>query len=354
MNETHGFLTLGHSNWTICSLWSWFCSKIFHLFSFHTGRTNFLLPQREEGRKEQGLKMEKRESPRSEWDAGISDLVAIKFDHLIKFDLHSLKLILFQNVSTFSPFILGGPIFYYPRERNWREQGMKMGKRESPKGNNTQGFLTLENSNWNLCSLWSWFCSKIIPPFYLTYWEDQFLITPERGRKEQGLKMGKRESPKSEMRHETQGFLYLRTIWNLLNWFLSKTFPPFTPPPVINHLFVLQREGGRRAKYWKGNSTFSFRVSFAYACRATFRPAERAKANDVIEILSTNSVCGCAVAAVAAKVLDWIKWDHQSFFAICHALPCRQRHGKRRGQARCEENGLKTETWQTWLMANGW
>ena len=47
-NEIQGFLTLGHSNWTIC-LFSWFCSKKIYLLNFHTGRTNFLLPQREEG-----------------------------------------------------------------------------------------------------------------------------------------------------------------------------------------------------------------------------------------------------------------------------------------------------------------
>ena len=29
LNETQGFLTLGHSNWAICSLLSWFCSKNF-------------------------------------------------------------------------------------------------------------------------------------------------------------------------------------------------------------------------------------------------------------------------------------------------------------------------------------
>ena len=29
MNETQGFLYLWHSNWTICSLLSWFCFKIF-------------------------------------------------------------------------------------------------------------------------------------------------------------------------------------------------------------------------------------------------------------------------------------------------------------------------------------
>ena len=96
VDETQGFLTLGHSNWTICRLLNWFCPQHFHLFAFHTGRSNFLLPQRKEGRKEQGLKMGKRKSPKSEWNTGVSDLWAFKMDHL-----RPVKLILFYQISTF-------------------------------------------------------------------------------------------------------------------------------------------------------------------------------------------------------------------------------------------------------------
>ena len=57
----------------------------------------------------------------------VSSLFAFKFDHLQPF-----KLILLQKLSTFLPFILGRPIPYYPfKER--REQGVKMGKRDSLK-----------------------------------------------------------------------------------------------------------------------------------------------------------------------------------------------------------------------------
>ena len=56
--------------------------------------------------------MGKRESPKSEWDSVVSDLVAFKLDHL-----QPVMLILFQNISTFLPFILGGQISYYPGER---------------------------------------------------------------------------------------------------------------------------------------------------------------------------------------------------------------------------------------------
>ena len=56
----------------------------------------FLLPQREEGRKEQGQKIGKQESPKSELDTGVSDLGAFKLDHL-----QPAKLILFRKCSTF-------------------------------------------------------------------------------------------------------------------------------------------------------------------------------------------------------------------------------------------------------------
>ena len=39
VNDTQGFPTPWHSNWTTCRLLSWF----FHLFIFHTGRSNSLL-----------------------------------------------------------------------------------------------------------------------------------------------------------------------------------------------------------------------------------------------------------------------------------------------------------------------
>ena len=56
VNEILGFLYLGHSNWTICSLLSRFCSKIFPLFRSLYWGSLFLLPQREENWKlEKGI-----------------------------------------------------------------------------------------------------------------------------------------------------------------------------------------------------------------------------------------------------------------------------------------------------------
>ena len=42
-----------------------FVTNIFHLFTYHTGRSNSLLSHREEERKQQGLKMGKRDSLKS-------------------------------------------------------------------------------------------------------------------------------------------------------------------------------------------------------------------------------------------------------------------------------------------------
>ena len=58
VDETKNFLTLGHSNWTICSLLNCFCSKIFSRFYPASPIMNhFFILQREEGRKQQGQKM---------------------------------------------------------------------------------------------------------------------------------------------------------------------------------------------------------------------------------------------------------------------------------------------------------
>ena len=70
-----------------------------------------------------------------------------------------------------------------------------MGKGKLPKVNETLGFQTQGHENWTIWSLLNWFCSKN----NLSYWELQFLIIPERGRKEgAGAENGRREASKSE------------------------------------------------------------------------------------------------------------------------------------------------------------
>ena len=118
-------------------------------------RSNFLLPQREEGMKEQALKMGKRESPKSEWDTGVSVLGAFKLDHL-----QPVEPILSQKFSTFLPSywevqFLNPPDSQRARERGKKVQGLRKGY--PSKVNETQVFFTLDPSNWNIVSLFNWF-----------------------------------------------------------------------------------------------------------------------------------------------------------------------------------------------------
>ena len=62
--ETQWFLTLEHSNRTICSLLNWNVLKWFHLFTQPPIINHFLLPQREGGRKEQGQNIGKGIHPK--------------------------------------------------------------------------------------------------------------------------------------------------------------------------------------------------------------------------------------------------------------------------------------------------
>ena len=142
--------------------------------------------------------MGKRDSHKSEWDTGVSVPGAFKLDHL-----QPVQLILLPNFPTFLSFILGGPISYYPSERKkGSSRGWKWEKGIHTKVNETQGFQYLGHSNWTICSLFSRFCSLIFPPSCLSYWEVQFLITQEIGRKEAaGAEIGEKGFTQKWMRH---------------------------------------------------------------------------------------------------------------------------------------------------------
>ena len=108
---------------------------------------------------------EKREYLQSALDwmrKGVSDPGSFKLDHL-----QSVKLILSQKSSTFFTKPPKINHFLLPqREEGRKGQGLKMGKGNSSKVNDTKGFLTLGHSNRTNCSLLNWFCPKRIPPFY--------------------------------------------------------------------------------------------------------------------------------------------------------------------------------------------
>ena len=74
--------------------------------------------------------------------------------------------------------------FILQGEEGRKEQEQKMGKGNTSKVNKTQVFMYLEHLNRTNCYLLSRFWSKKIWPFQLSFWEVQFLITPERRRQE--------------------------------------------------------------------------------------------------------------------------------------------------------------------------
>ena len=156
--------------------------------------------------------MGKRESPKSWGDTGDSVHGAFKMDYL-----QHAKLISFQKISTFWPFILGGPIPYYPRERRkGSSRGRKWEKGNHPKVDETQGFQYLGHSNWTIWSLLNWLCSKKFPTFCPSYWEVQLLITPETGRKEAaGTENGEKGITQKLRRH--RGFC----TWGIQNGLLA-------------------------------------------------------------------------------------------------------------------------------------
>ena len=156
-------------------------SIFYHVFV----ATRVLLQCRKrQGEKRAGAENGKKELFQSEWHQGVYDPGAFKLDHL-----QPVKQILFQNISHFYPISNSKPIIFTP-ETGMEEEaglGLNMRKGNSPKVNETQGLLTLGQSNWTICSLLNRFCSKIFPIFTLPPIINQFsLLQRQGGRKEQG------------------------------------------------------------------------------------------------------------------------------------------------------------------------
>ena len=70
--------------------------------------------------------MRKRDSPKNGCDRGVSVPGVFKLDTLLP-----VEVILIQNFLTFLTFILGAPIYYYPRDRKGKQQWLEMGKRDA-------------------------------------------------------------------------------------------------------------------------------------------------------------------------------------------------------------------------------
>ena len=113
------------------------------------------------------------------------------------------------------------------------------------------GSMTLGHSNWTICSLLNWFRSKKNPPFYPASHNKPVLITP-RKRKERA-ESEKKEPPKvNETQGFLTPGHSNPTIYSLLNWFCSKKCPPFYPASHNKPVLITprkRREG--RSRGWK-------------------------------------------------------------------------------------------------------
>ena len=96
IDETEGFQCLGHSNWTICSPLSLFCSENFQLFHLYIERPILIYPWQR--RAENG----KREYYKHWWNRGISLPGAFKIGPFAALEAH---------------FVQKRPIPYYHSER---------------------------------------------------------------------------------------------------------------------------------------------------------------------------------------------------------------------------------------------
>ena len=106
MDKTKEFGCLGHSNWTIGSLLSHFCSNNFPTFSLSYWEANSYYPR--------GLILRKGKSFnfRNGQDRGVWVPGAFKLEHW-----QPVKPLLFQQFSNFFTFILGGQ-FLLPHRAN--------------------------------------------------------------------------------------------------------------------------------------------------------------------------------------------------------------------------------------------
>ena len=145
--------------------------------------------------------------------------------------------------------------FIVQREEGRKEQGMEIGKGNSPKVDGTQGFLTLGHSNWIIGSLLNWFCQEIILPFCPASHNNPILYSAERGRKEgAGDGNWKRELPKSGWHTGVSDLgAFKLDHWQPVDLILSRNYSAFLPslPWQPNSLYCRERKEGAGAGNWK-------------------------------------------------------------------------------------------------------
>ena len=156
MDESQWFLSSGHSNWTFCSLWSGFCSKMFPPSRSVYWRVQFLLPQRRKREKGIHQKMDETQGFLSLWYSNWTICSLLSGFYTGESNSYYVKWILFQNVSTLLIFILVTPILINPE--------LKMRKRDSSKNGWDTWFLYLGHSNWTIAQ-----CAAIAQPLIIFF-----------------------------------------------------------------------------------------------------------------------------------------------------------------------------------------
>ena len=131
LSQAEDFECLGHSNWTICSRSSQFCSTNFTTFSLSCWEANFYYPR--ERKAENG----KMEFSQPECDRGISVPGVFKLDHS-----HPVEPILFSKFYNFFTFILGGQFLLPQRANNEKREFTQLQKWTRQRGFSAWGIQT--------------------------------------------------------------------------------------------------------------------------------------------------------------------------------------------------------------------
>ena len=154
MDETRGYHCLGHSNWTICSLFSPICSGKFPPFALSYWEANSYYPRC------RGPIIGKGNSANSRngWDKGLSLPGAFELDHLQPIQPH-----LFCKISIFSTFLLGSQFLLPQRAHNGKREFSQLQKWMR------QGvFIAWSIQTGQFASLFSPIWSRKFPPFPLS------------------------------------------------------------------------------------------------------------------------------------------------------------------------------------------
>ena len=153
MDETEGFQCLIHSNWTICSLLSPFCSQIFPSISPSYWGAILFTPEGQLSEKGILPTPKLDETDRSQCLGHSNWTICSPFSSVCS--------------ETFPSFSLSWRLILITSEGQLSEKGIL----PTPKLDETEGFQCLGHSNWTICIPLNPFCSRNFPTFSFSYWE---------------------------------------------------------------------------------------------------------------------------------------------------------------------------------------